>query len=197
MNRRLLLAMAIVPLLTVSKARGDGDELTIRWDLIHIANFSGPVIDPGGHASASAQDNSKITLTGSGTFKLGESDEVTGGGTWQTFNPSGVPTANGIYRVTGFIKFDVAPGSLPPTAVDNIGNAANSHSGLAFLRIRYNDGSRGVLVVSCDLPVGTPASVFEGILASKDFVEYWNHGLAMPGVDGNRTSFHFIKTSED
>jgi hypothetical protein len=194
MNRRLLLAMAIVPLLTVSKAKGDG--VTVQWDILHIANFSGPVLDPGGSASASAEDLSKITLTGSGTFQLVEDGDVTGGGTWHTFDPGGASTGMGTYKVTGLIKFDVAPGSLPTTAVDHIGNAANSHSGLAFLRIRYNDGSRGVLAVSCHLPVGTPLTLFEGITASKGYVDYWNHAESAPGVDGNRTSFHFIASAD-
>jgi hypothetical protein len=99
--------------------------------------------------------------------------------------------------VTGFIKFNVAPGALPPTVIDNIGNAANAHSGLAFLRILYSNGSRGVLTVSCHLPVGSPAGLFEGITVSKDFVDYWNHDLPVPGVDGNRTVFHITQGGED
>jgi hypothetical protein len=193
MKRRLILAIAVLlPVLTISKVKGDNDELKVRWDIVHISDFSLPVANAGGQASARAEDNSKITLTGTGTFGPG-TDEVAGGGTWQTLDPSGAPTGNGTYLVTGFIKFTAAPGSLSPTAVDNIGNAADAHSGLAFLRIRYSDGSRGVLTVSCHLPVGSSAQTFEGITASKDFVDYWNHDLAVPKVDANRTLFHITR----
>ena len=198
MKRRLFLAIAgLLQVMTVSTAWGDNHEGTIRWDIVHISSFSPVTAEAGGSASARAEDLSKITLTGTGTFKLGESDEVTGGGTWQTFAPNGTPTGNGTYRVTGFIKFNVAPGAfLPPPAIDRIGNAEDAHSGLAFLRIRYSDGSRGVLAVSCHLPVGSPNQIFEGITASKDFVDYWNHEVAVNGVDGNRTVFHTV-ASED
>jgi hypothetical protein len=188
MNRRWLLAMAIVPLLTVSTAKADG--VTVRWDIVHLTFPSGtPTIDPGGHASATAEDSSKITFTGSGTFQLGDDGEATGGGTWST----SAPAASGNYVVTGLIKFDVAPGSLPPVIVDHIGNA---HAGLVFLRIRYSDGSRGVLVVSCHLPIGTPDAVFEGVTASKGYVDYWTHEAAVPGVDADRTHLS-ITASED
>ena len=195
MKRRLFLAIVILlPLLTVSKAKGD--DVTVRWDLIHLTFPSGiPNVAAGGIDSASAQDSSKITLTGSGTFKLGDEGEVTGGGTWNTHSPSGTPTGSGTYVVTRLIKFDLAPGSLPPVIVDHIGNIANTHSGLAFFRIRYSDGSGGVLVVSCNT-TGVPASVFEGITVSKGYVDYWNHENAVPGVDAGRTLFH-ITGSED
>ncbi len=197
MKARWFLGIAVLlPLLTVSKARADGD--TVRWDIVHFTSFSPPTVEAGGQASAKAEDLSKITLTGSGTFQLGDDGDVTGGGNWQTFNPSGTPTGSGgKYQVTGLIKFDVAPGSVAPTVVDHIGIAANAHSGLVFLRIRYSDGSRGVLVVSCDLPVGTPAGVFEGITVSKGFVDYWNHSEPVPGVDGNRTAFHITTHQDD
>ena len=37
---------------------------------------------------------------------------------------------------------------------------------------------------------GTPNTVFEGITASKSFVDYWNRVAPVPNVDGNRTVFH-------
>jgi hypothetical protein len=196
MNRRLLLAIAIVPLLTVSKAKADG--VTVRWDIIHFTTPSGiPNLASGGIASARAEDSSKITFTGSGTFQLGDDGEVTGGGTWNTYSPVGAPTGSGKYVVTGLIKFDVAPGSLPLFVVDHIGILANTHAGLAFLRIRYDDGSRGVLVVSCNLPVGGSAQVFEGVTASKGYVDYWNHELATAGIDADRTVFHITASQDD
>ena len=64
------------------------------------------------------------------------------------------------------------------------------------VEIRFDDGSRGVLTVSCHLPgttpVATPDSVFEGITVTKDFVDYWNRFNPVPGVDANRTNFHVL-----
>ncbi len=61
-----------------------------------------------------------------------------------------------------------------------------------MVRIAYSDGSEGTLVVSCHI-VGTPDAVFEGVTASKGFVEYWNRE-APPAPPGNadRTTFHVV-----
>jgi hypothetical protein len=75
--------------------------------------------------------------------------------------------------------------------IDTIGDRADSRAGLAILRISYSDGSRGTLTVSCHLQ-GTPASVFEGITASKSFIDYWSREADVPGVDANRTIFHVV-----
>ena len=37
-----------------------------------------------------------------------------------------------------------------------------------------------------------PPSIFEGITASKGFVDYWNRVAPVGGVDGNRTLFHVL-----
>jgi hypothetical protein len=37
---------------------------------------------------------------------------------------------------------------------------------------------------------GTPVTVFEGITASKGFVDYFNSQVPIPLVDANRTLFH-------
>jgi hypothetical protein len=187
MKRRWFLASVfLLPLLISSKVKADG--VTVRWDIIHIAF---PNVTAGGSASATSADSYKITLTGSGTFRLGDEGEVTGGGTWTTYSGPAI-TGSGTYVVTGLIKFDLAPGSLVGTPIiDHIGNIENTHAGLAFLRIRYSDGSRGVLSVSCNLP-GAPPSIAEQITASKGFVHYSNHP---PGVGGS-TLFH-ITPSED
>jgi hypothetical protein len=196
-------------MLVVADTRNDERADTIRWDIIHIVTFSpnGNVIAEGGMASALAQNKSKITLTGSGTFNVGDSDEVTGGGTWQTVAPPPESTQqSGTYRVTGLVRFNVAPGAQNSKAKDLIGDGtlADNRGGLAILRIAYSDGSKGILVVSCDLPgnpppgpAGSPDSLFEGITASKGFVDYWNRAAPVPGVDGNRTLFHVLPTTED
>jgi hypothetical protein len=76
--------------------------------------------------------------------------------------------------------------------IDNIAPIANARAGLAVLRVEYSDGEDGVLTVSCALP-GSPASIFEGITASKSFVDYWNRLAPVPMVDGNRTNFHVVR----
>jgi hypothetical protein len=147
-----------------------GGEQSFRWDLVSI-DASGN-ISPGGMGSALAQDNSKITLTGHGTFN---EHDVTGGGTWQIFAPgASSASASGTYAVTALVRFDVAPGTLSGLGLtDLIGNAADARAGLTILEIRYSDDSRGILVVSCGL-LGTPHNVTEGVTASKGNVDFWN-----------------------
>jgi hypothetical protein len=165
----------------------------MRWDIISV-NFATGTASAGGVASARANlDLSKITLTGSGTFRSnpGNPQDVAGGGTWQTFDASGGSTGSGSYTVTGLVSFIVAPGTFP-LPHDNIGSSADVRAGLLVVRVAYSDGSEGTLVVSCHL-TGTPDAVFEGVTASKGFVDYWNHEAppAPPG-DANRTNFHVI-----
>jgi hypothetical protein len=198
--------MSLLPVLVVADTRDDAG--AIRWDIPHITfSPSGNIIDAGGKASASAQNTATITLTGSGTFTVGDSDDVTGGGTWQTVAPPPESTTHsGTYRVTRLVRFDVAPGAQTSNAKDHIGDGtlADNRGGLAILRIAYSDGSKGILVVSCDLPgnpppgpAGSPDSLFEGITASKGFVDYWNRTAPVPKVDGNRTLFHVLPTDEE
>jgi hypothetical protein len=162
------------------------DNHKIRWDIVSI-DFVAGTVDEGGTASALAADGSMITLTGSGTFRAnpGNSQAVSGGGTWST------STGSGTYWVTGFVDWHEAPGVAPPLT-NLIGDPADARAGLVTLRIAYSDGSDGVLVVSCHL-VGTPDSVFEGITASKGFVDYYNAVLPTDGVDANRTLFMVVK----
>lgn len=161
---------------------GGADNNRMRWDIVSI-DFAAGTLDEGGVASALAADGSMITLTGSGTFRAnpGNPQAVSGGGTWVT------ATGSGTYWVTGFVEWHLAPGVAPPLT-NLFGDPADARAGLVFLKIAYSDGSTGVLVVSCHL-VGTPDSVFEGITASKDFVDYFNAVPPAPGVDANRTLF--------
>jgi len=206
-ERKWFLAIAVVltSLWLVVNPRTRADENRIRWDIISLG-LSGttPTINPGGNASAHAQDASMITVTGTGTFTVGESDDVTGGGTWKTIASDGTTvTGMGNYLVTRLIRFDVAPGDQNTAFHDNIGDGTltDNRAGLVYLGIAYDDGTRGILVVSCHLggnplpqgPDATPASVFEGITASKGFVDYWNR-VAPAGSpstpNANRTLFH-------
>jgi hypothetical protein len=174
---------------------GESDrEREMRWDLISI-NFSNGNVTAGGIASALDDAGSKLTLTGSGTFKLGERDEVNGGGTW-TIETAGTAAVTGTYRVKELVSFERVAGTFPPGLVDRIGNAADARPGLAILRIRYSDGSRGILVVSCEF-VGSPQGMFEGITASKGSTAFWNRVAPAPNVDANFTMFHVINDEND
>ncbi len=166
------------------------DDTKVRWDIISV-NFATGTLSAGGHASARANDNSKITVTGSGTFGSGEDADVTGGGKWWTFDSTGSQTATGTYEVTRLISWEPAPGS-PPLPHDAIGDRSDESAGLAALRIRYSDGSRGVLTVSCHLNL-TSSAVFEGVTATKGAVDYWNKETPpTPPADANRTVFHVM-----
>jgi hypothetical protein len=173
---------------SVAHARRGSQEY--RWDLVNV--LSG-CVEEGGIASARAQDGSRITVSGSGTFRdgPGHSQNVTGGGDWTIVGPAAGPSgsASGMYEVTHFVSFTVAPGTAP--LPDCIGDAADARAGLLTVGIEYSDSSEGVLVVSCHL-VGTPDSVAEGISASKGFVDFWAIEPPVAGVEGNRTLFHVL-----
>ena len=154
---------ALVLAVTLPLSASGASSHLMRWDIISL-DFATLTISAGGHASAFATGSGgtthmgEITVTGHGTFRSnpGNPQDVTGGGTWQTFDAAGTPTGSGNYRVTGLVDFDLAPGFLPPALTDTIEDAATAHSGLAVLKVAYDDGSDGILVVSCDLPGGFP-----------------------------------------
>jgi hypothetical protein len=172
----------------------------VRWDIILGVNPAPPApplgLRPGGEATARDRAGNKITLTGSGTFVApvgGSSKLATGGGTWVI---SGGPDAgSGTYEVTELVSWREAPGTVPLTLVDKIGDQADGRAGQAVLRIKYSDGSLGVLVVSCRTPLTPPADsdrIFEGITVSKGFVWYMDHKEPVANVEGERTLFHVI-----
>jgi hypothetical protein len=55
-----VLSLSISSLIARGAAAEPGD--TMRWDIVTVV---GTNVNPGGQATASAQDNSKITMTGS------------------------------------------------------------------------------------------------------------------------------------
>ena len=171
-------------------AGGEVRAQTARWDIISIPSFSPFTVMPGGVASALAEDGSQISVTGSGTFVVEKPTMVTGGGVWLTRDPIGSVTGFGTYQVTEVLTFTEAPGTEAPGQVDNVGPAAEFRGGLAVLRITYSDGSKGVLTVNCDPPAGGPATIPEGISATKGFVDYFYVVPPIANVDGNRTNFH-------
>ena len=183
------LAAALLTAFAGGAAAGDKNA-TLRWDIISLTGGAPPgPINPGGVASAQAPDGDTITLTGSGTFvSPGGEDEdshaVTGRGTWQT------STGSGTYKVKGLVSFVFANfQSSPPVFIDNIGNLNERANGAAVLRIRYSDGSQGVLTVGCHGP-GAPPGIFEGIAATKGYKTYYNVQPPVNGVNANRTIFH-------
>jgi hypothetical protein len=171
-------------------AAGEVRAQTAQWDIISISSFSPLTVNPGGVASALAEDGSQISVTGEGTFVVEKPAMVTGGGVWLTRDPVGSVTGFGTYQVTEVLTFVEAPGTLPAGTIDNTGTFANLRAGLAVLRITYSDGSKGVLTVNCHLPVGGVNSISEGISATKGFVDYWFIVPPIGGVNGNRTNFH-------
>jgi hypothetical protein len=161
----------------------------VRWDIISLVggNFPGPA-NPGGHASAMAPDGDVITLTGSGTFVAPASGKgsraARGGGTWTTSMG-----ARGRYRVTALVSWTFANfQATTPTLIDNIDHGRRSN-GTAVLKIRFSDGSTGVLTVGCHGP-GAPPGIFEGIATTKGYKTYYAVQPPAAGVDANRTIFH-------
>jgi len=173
---------------------GGRDNTLYRWDIINTL-VTGPCIREGGESSSKALNGARITLTGSGTFRdnPGRPQNVTGGGTWTiTAGTSPDPPAGGgNYEVTRFIGFDLPPGG-PNLAPNCIGDPEDTRPGRLTVAIAFDDGSEGVLEVSCRL-AGTPGSVMEGITATKGYVTFWNHEEPAPGVEGNRTLFHVLR----
>jgi hypothetical protein len=112
-----VVSLAVLLSMTARAPVAHGQAGHIRWDIVELTSFSPPTLGAGGFASAHANDNSTITLTGSGTFVApaggdGSSSGVTGGGMWQTFDASNVSTGSGTFKVTGLARWEEAPGSV-------------------------------------------------------------------------------------
>ncbi len=121
-------------------------------------------------ASATAADGLKIIVTGSGTFVApasggGTSSAATGGGAWETRDASAAVTGSGNYTVTGLVRWE--------RALASVSSIPGSTAGLAILRVEYDDGSAGTLTISCRIS-GVQPGRFEGVTASKGFVDFWN-----------------------
>jgi len=189
--------LAAVLVMAVTASSVFGQAAHVRWDIISV-NFAPPfTVSAGGIASTLASDGSHITLTGSGTFVApaggdGSSSATTGGGMWALFaSGATTPSATGTYVVTGLVRWEPAPfpPGGPPPREDLIEPTATRSTGLAVLRITYSDGERGILVVACE-GVTSPPNMFEGVTATKGFVDYKSPVAPVGGVDANRTLFH-------
>jgi hypothetical protein len=197
----LVAAAVIVSGMTVAAPLASAEPARVRWD-IATTPCSGPggtfpcTLNPGGAATAMAVDCSipglpfgctRITMTGAGTFIVPEQDgssrQVTGGGAWQVVSADGT-TTTGTYVVTELISWQKSePLAVPECGTcettDNIGNIHEAWGGLAVLRVRYSDGTTGILTLACTgLP--DPFAITEGVTASKS-VSLDN--VAIPGVN--------------
>jgi hypothetical protein len=183
--------------MTVGQQVAHAQAQHVSWDIINLAFTTPPTASAGGEAFATTKNPTslKIRLTGSGTFVApasgGRSNAVTGGGTWETF--SGCPdacvsTGSGTYRVTGLSSWEFDNFQLP-VLNDLIG--PNGANGNVMLRIVYSDGSTGTLGIGCHAP-GAHDGIVEGVIATKDYLTYWDAEAPAPGVNKNRTTFHFL-----
>jgi len=171
-------------------ADGDGDDL--RAELGGAAERDGPGDDVCVGDAADGGDRGRGHCSGRNGHAA-TSSAVTGGGRWEIQGFLGIGSASGTYWVTGLVRFEPAPGTLPPVN-DLVGNPDEASAGLIVLRLAYSDGSHGILVISSRL-VGAPDApdtVFEGITATKGFVDFWRRlpPINFPFFDANRTLFH-------
>jgi hypothetical protein len=178
---------ALTLLTTLASAASSGGAEHVRWDIISTTGIPPTPINAGGHASATAPDGDKITLTGSGHFVApgsgGGSSAATGGGTWTTTGGG-----SGTYSVTGIVTWRPANEQANVGFVDNIDEGTRMN-GTAVLEIAFSDGSTGVLTVGCHGP-GAPPGIFEGIATTKGFKTYYTVPAPVAGVDAGRTLFH-------
>ena len=187
----LALGLSMIIGLPVMQASADH----VHWDIIHLnPATTPPTVTAGGVAFASARNPSSLSikLTGSGTFvgpaSGGTSSGVTGGGAWETFSGT-TSTGSGTYEVVELVNWTFSNLQIPGAINDLIGNSGAN--GVAVFRIRYSDGSEGVLGVGCHGP-GAPDGALEGVIASKGHVTYWDAQAPVGGVDADRTSFHLM-----
>ena len=193
----VLVSLALLLAMTVGLPLVQGRAEFARWDIISLdPTTTPPTVSSGGVAFAAARNPSTLTikLTGSGTFVSpasgGSSHAVTGGGTWETFSDS-TSTGSGTYDVVELVNYQFA-NFQTGEFIDLIGNTDQRANGNVVLRIEYSDGSEGILGVGCHGP-GAPGGIVEGVIATKDFVTYWDAQAPVGDVDANRTIFHRTK----
>lgn len=188
-------SLALLLAMTFGSRLAHGQAEHVRWDIINFAFTTPPTVTAGGVAFATTKNPTslKIKLTGSGTFVApasgGESSAVTGGGTWETFSgcPSAcVSTSSGSYWVTRLASWEFDNLQLP---VNNDLIGPDGANGNAIFRIQYSDGSEGILGIGCHGP-GAHDGIVEGVIATKNYVTYWDAAVPVAGVNENRTSFH-------
>jgi hypothetical protein len=193
-----LIALAFSCMGASRLSAGDSHGTKVKWDIFQYEDVTASTftIAPGGISTSQATfypaqlagDNSTITVTGSGTFRLNEGHDVTGGGTWTTAAADGSVTGTGTYRVTEVVFFEFGAGTLAgaPGITDETGTLDDTRAGLAVLRVHYSDGTKGILVLVCN--IAGPQAVIEGTTATKGVVDYSNP--LIPTVEaGGRPGF--------
>ncbi len=178
-----------MPFSSTTPAVSDG--FTLRWDTTSVT-VTGPnevttdtasnvFPNPetrGSLAYTTDRDSSMLTAT-SGKFNP-KTGKIRGDGTWKITPTVGSPTS-GSFKVTKFIDFHLAGGILPSviggtTIVDLVGRNKDARAGALNAQIEYSDGTIGIMLFGCRLPVGDtpPASdLFEGVLMTKGFTMWW------------------------
>ena len=151
MKKMLFAAVVVASTLTVGAApalasRATDNHASYTWVI--------GAVPPGSSDTAMAADGSTITMSGSGQMKAGPGHFASGGGTY-TFTRGG-RTTSGSFTVTGIGGF-VSYGSGAAQ-----GLPANLFGGQAKLRVSLDNGSSGLLTVTCVLG-SPPAGHTEGI----------------------------------
>ncbi len=108
-------------------------------------------VDPPFTNTAIAPDGSTITVSGSGALQAGPGHTASGGGTYALSSGG-----SGNWTVTGMLGF-VSYGNATPQ-----GLPANLFGGETKLRIQLDNGTDGVLTITCVLGVPPPAKT-EGV----------------------------------
>ncbi len=130
-------------------------EFLFGEDLDLLLAEMGPGPWPFGPAESFAADGSRILISGSGTFSIGNGPKaVTGGGTFQLLDASGEEIASGTWTIThlrGYVDYGGVEG-FP-----------QFRGGKLTLTIELDGLGKGRLVIYC-LDGSPPPSKMEGVL---------------------------------
>jgi len=151
MKRMLFVAIVVASTVTVGAApalasRATGNHASYTWVI--------GAVPAGSSDTAGAADGSTLTLSGSGQLKAGPGHFANGGGTYTLTR--GGQTTSGSFTVTGIGGF-VSYGSGAAQ-----GLPANFFGGQAKLSVSLDNGSSGLLTITCQLGA-PPAGHTEGI----------------------------------
>src|SRR6266567_373107 len=152
MKRMLFAAIVVASTLTVGAAapafagQAADNHASYTWVI--------GAVPPGSSDAAMAADGSALTMSGSGQLEAGPGHLANGGGTYTLTR--GGQTTSGRFTVTGIGGF-VSYGSGAAQ-----GLPANFFGGQAQLSVSMDNGSSGLLTVTCELG-SPPAGHSEGI----------------------------------
>jgi hypothetical protein len=151
MKRMLFVAIVVASTVAVGAAPALASQATDNH-----ASYTWVIgaVPPGSSDTAMAADGSTLALSGSGQLQAGPSHFANGGGTYTLIR--GGQTTSGSFTVTGIGGF-VSYGSAAAQ-----GLPANLFGGQAKLRVSLDNGSSGLLTITCELG-SPPAGHTEGI----------------------------------